>query len=142
MSQIIKDITEISRCGAQYRLDYLAPMGLKACHASYLAEICAQPGISQDQLARRICINKSNVTRQAAVLEEEGFITRSPSAVDKRVTELYPTEKALELLPRISCILKHWEQQITGDLTEEELKQLSRLLAKMKVHASDYMEGR
>ena len=142
MSQIIKDITEISRCGAQYRLDYLAPMGLKACHASYLAEICAQPGISQDQLARRICINKSNVTRQAAVLEEEGFITRSPSAVDKRVTELYPTEKALELLPRISCILKHWEQQITGDLTEEELEQLSRLLAKMKIHASDYMEGR
>lgn len=142
MSQIIKDITEISRCGAQYRLDYLAPMGLKACHASYLTEICAQPGISQDQLAKRICINKSNVTRQAAVLEEEGFITRSPSPADKRVTELYPTRKALELLPRISCILKHWEAEITVDLTEEELEQLSALLAKMKVHATHYMEDR
>lgn len=142
MSQIIKDMTEIARCGAQYRLDYLAPMGLKACHASYLTEICAQPGISQDQLARKICINKSNVTRQAAVLEEEGFITRSPAPGDKRVTELYPTQKALELLPRISCILKDWEAEITGDLTDEELDLLSNLLEKMKSHASRYMEDR
>ena len=142
MSHIIRDITEITRCGAQYRLDYLAPMGLKACHASYLTEICAQPGISQDQLAKRICINKSNVTRQAAVLEEEGFITRSPAPADKRVTELYPTQKALDLLPQISCILKHWEAEITVDLTEEELEQLSMLLAKMKIHAGRYMEDR
>ena len=142
MSQIIKDITEIARCGAQYRLDYLAPMGLKACHASYLTEICAQPGISQDQLARRICINKSNVTRQIAVLEEEGFVTRRVSPIDKRVTELYPTDKALELLPRISCILKHWETEITGDLTPEEMEQLSCLLGKMKNHAARYMEDR
>ena len=43
MSQIIRDITEIARCGAQYRTEALAPMGLKACHASYLTEICAHP---------------------------------------------------------------------------------------------------
>ena len=74
MSQIIRDITEIARCGAQYRSDNLAALGLKGCHASYLTEICANPGLSQDRLARLICINKSNVARQAAILEEEGFL--------------------------------------------------------------------
>ena len=142
MSQIIKDITEITRCGSQYRLDYLAPMGLKACHASYLTEICAQPGISQDKLARLICINKSNVARQVAVLEEDGFITRRPSEADKRVMELYPTQKALDLLPQISDILKCWENCITKDLTEEEKTQLSFLLGKLKARATNYMEGR
>lgn len=142
MSQIIKDMTEITRCGVQYRLDYLTPMGLKACHASYLTEICRTPGISQDGLARLICLNKSNVARQAAVLEEEGFITRTPSASDKRVMELYPTEKALALLPQISDILKCWENCITGDLTDAEKELLSHLLAKMKDKASRYMEGR
>lgn len=142
MSQIIRDITELTRCGAQYRLDQLSPMGLKACHASYLTEICACPGISQDGLARRICINKSNVARQAAVLEEEGFITRTPSPADKRVMELYPTQKALELLPQIQSILTRWEDCITGDLTEEEKDQISVLLAKMKVRAAAYMEDR
>ena len=142
MSQIIRDITELTRCGAQYRLDQLSPMGLKACHASYLTEICACPGISQDGLARKICINKSNVARQAAVLEEEGFITRTPSPADKRVMELYPTQKALDLLPQIQSILTCWENCITGDLTEEEKDQISVLLAKMKVRAAAYMEDR
>ena len=85
MSDIIRDITEIARCGAQYKVDTLSPMGLKGCHASYLSEICANPGISQDKLSQRICINKSNVARQAAILEEDGFIIRQPSASDKRV---------------------------------------------------------
>ena len=142
MSQIIRDITELTRCGAQYRLDQLSPMGLKACHASYLTEICACPGISQDGLARKICINKSNVARQAAVLEEEGFITRTPSPADKRVMELYPTQKALDLLPQIQSILTCWENCITSDLTEEEKDQISILLAKMKVRAAAYMEDR
>lgn len=142
MSQIIKDITEIARCGVQYRTDRLTPMGLKACHASYLMEICANPGISQDKLARLICINKSNVARQAAVLEEEGFISRSPSPADKRVLELYPTEKTLALMPEVSEILKCWENCIASSLTNKEKEQLTCLLGKLKTKATNYMEGR
>ena len=142
MSQIIRDITEIARCGAQYRADQLEPLDLKGCHASYLTEICANPGISQDKLAKRICINKSNVARQAAVLEEKGFLTRVPSATDKRIMELHPTQKTLDLLPQISGILKCWESCITGDLTTEELEQLANILEKMKIRSADYMDGR
>ena len=140
MSQIIRDIIEIARISVQYRGDQLAPMGLKSCHASYLTEICAKPGISQDGLARIICLNKSNVARQAAILEEDGFIIRKPSAADKRVVELYPTEKTLELMPQISQVLKSWETRIADSLTEDERQSLSDLLAKMKDRATDYME--
>ena len=140
MSQIIRDIIEIARISVQYRGDQLAPMGLKSCHASYLTEICAKPGISQDGLARIICLNKSNVARQAAILEEDGFIIRKPSAADKRVVELYPTEKTLELMPQISQVLKSWETRIADSLTEEERQILSDLLAKMKDRATEYME--
>ena len=142
MSQIIRDITEIARCGAQYRSDRLEPLDLKGCHASYLTEICANPGISQDKLAKRICINKSNVARQAAILEEKGFLTRLSSPTDKRIMELHPTQKTLDLLPQISGVLKCWETCITGDLTPAELEQLAALLEKMKGRASDYMDGR
>ena len=142
MSQIIRDITEIARCGVQYRTDQLTPLGLKACHASYLMEICRCPGISQDKLARLICINKSNVARQAAILEEDGFVTRTPSAADKRVMELYPTEKTLALLPQLSQVLTCWEGCITSSLTAEEIDLLSDLLTKMKVKASQYREDR
>ena len=141
MSQIIRDITEIARCGAQYRTEALAPMGLKACHASYLTEICAHPGISQDKLAARICINKSNVARQAAVLEEEGFITRTPSSSDKRILELHPTQKTLDLLPGISPILSQWEACLTDDMSEEEKEMVEHILQRMKEKASRWMEN-
>ena len=141
MTQIIRDMLEISRCGVQYRSDNLAQFGLKSIHASYLTEIAANPGISQDKLARIICINKSNVARQVAVLEEDGFVRRIPSAADKRVMELYPTEKTLEILPQISQMLACWEECITSDLTEEEKELISALLSKMSARASRYMES-
>ena len=142
MSQIVRDITEIARCGVQYRSDKLAPLGLKSCHASYLTEICENPGISQDKLARRICINKSNVARQVAALEEDGFVLRKPSEADKRVMELYPTEKTLELMPQISQVLMCWEDFIAEDITEEEKDLITALLMKMKARAGLYMEDR
>ena len=141
MTQIIRDMLEISRCGVQYRSDNLAQFGLKSIHASYLTEICANPGISQDRLARIICINKSNVARQVATLEEEGFIIRKPSIADKRVMELYPTEKTLELLPQISQVQTQWEACLTQDLTEEEHALFSKILSRIKDRASDYMEA-
>ena len=141
MSQIIRDITEIVRCTTQFRSEMLAPLGLKSCHASYLAEICATPGISQDQLASRICINKSNVARQAAILEEDGFIIRTPSATDKRIMQLFPTQKTLDLLPQISRILIGLECCLTADLTEEEKTLLEDLLSRMLKKASDWMDN-
>ena len=142
MTQIIRDMLEISRCGVQYRSDNLAQFGLKSIHASYLTEIASNPGISQDRLAKIICINKSNVARQVAVLEEDGFVRRVPSAADKRVMELYPTEKTLEILPRINEILMCWENCITHDLSEEEKELLTALLGKMSSRAARYMEDR
>ena len=75
-------------------------------------------------------------------LEENGFITRQPSAADKRVLELSPTEKALNLLPELRDTLRTWRLRVTADLTEEEQAQLSALLAKMKIRAAEYMEER
>ena len=141
MAQIIRDITEITRCSTQYRSQKLAPMGLKSCHASYLVEICAHPGISQDQLARRICINKSNVARQAAALEEDGFLSRVPCQDDKRVLRLYPTEKTEAILPRLLQIQCCWENCITKDLTEEEKTILETLLLRVKARASAWMDS-
>ena len=140
MLDIIRDITEIARVGTQYKIDNFAVYGLKACHASYLMEISGCPGISQDKLAQRICINKSNVARQAAALEEDGYIRRVPSQTDKRVMELYPTEKALAVLPEIMQILKNWENMLMEDLTPEEVELAGKVLLRMKDKAAQWME--
>lgn len=140
MSELTHNITDIARCAAQYRTEELASLGLKACHGSYLAQICGCPGITQDQLARRIFINKSNVARQLAVLEEDGFVERRPCPEDKRAMRVYPTQKALDAMPAIHKILLHWEELLTQDLSEEEKLLLAKMLCKMKKQAAQWMD--
>lgn len=141
MPVLMYHLTHIARCAAQYRTEELAPLGLKACHASYLAAICRCPGITQDQLARRIFINKSNVARQLAVLEEDGFVERKPSPEDKRATLVYPTRKALDILPRIGQIFRDWEDLVAQDLTEEERALAVKMMAKMEQRAGQWMDN-
>ena len=140
MPNIIRNITEIARLGAQYRGDAFAPMGLKAFHGSYLLNISANPGISQEQLAKNICINKSNVTRQVAVLEEGGFIRRQTCEQDKRVVRLYPTEKTMELLPQIRQVLTDWRSRLLEDISQEEQELLEHLLQKIKARAEEAVD--
>ena len=141
MPALMYHITHIARCATQYRAEQMAPLGLKACHASYLSSICHCPGITQDQLARRIHINKSNVARQLAVLEEDGFVERKPSPEDKRATLVYPTQKALDVMPEISRIFREWESMVARDLTEEERALAVKMLAKVETRAAEWMEN-
>ena len=140
MPYIIKTMNEIVRCGMQYRNEQLAPFGLKSSHASYLLEICRSPGISQDILAKRICFNKSNIARQIAVLEEDGFVQRKPSQDDKRIMELYPTEKTLELMPQIRQVLRDWRCYLMEGMTEEEIRVLDKALETMRQRAGAWVE--
>ena len=141
MPALMYHLTKVSRVAAQYRTEQLAPLGLKACHASYLATVCRFPGITQDQLSKRIFINKSNVARQLVVLEEDGFVERKPSPEDKRATLVYPTQKALDILPEIGRIFREWEALVAQDLTEEERALAVKMLAKMESRAGEWMEN-
>lgn len=142
MPDLMHHITDIARCAALYRQEELAALGLKSCHASYLDVIFSCPGITQDQLARRIFINKSNVARQLAILEEDGFVERRPSPEDKRAIQVFPTEKAREAMPEIVRIFRVWESFVAQDLTEEERKILVAMLEKMKARSADWMDKR
>ena len=81
------------------------------------------------------------MARQAAILEEEGFIIRTPSTTDKRIMQLFPTQKTLDLLPRISRILTGAEAFLTADLTPEEKELLADMVARIKDKASNWLEN-
>lgn len=142
MPDLMNHVTDVARCAALFRQEELAALGLKACHASYLDAICSSPGITQDQLARRIFINKSNVARQLVVLEEDGFVERRPSPEDKRAIQVFPTEKARACMPEIIRIFRFWESFVAQDLSAQERRALVSMLEKLKARSADWMEKR
>ena len=80
------------------------------------------------------------MARQVAILEEDGFLTRTPSPSDKRTMELYPTEKTLSLLPHLQPLLHDWEACLTADLSEAEKSVLEKLLGNMKEKATAWVD--
>jgi len=137
---ISKDLSEIVRQGRRYRTDALAPYGLTYYHGVFLPAIAENPGLSQDQLAQILCLNKSNVARRVASLEEEGLVERTPNTRDKRITQLTLTDKAMQLLPMIRTALREWDDYLTQGITEEERALLERLLAGIKERAVSWKE--
>ena len=130
----------VSRCAALYQADRLQGTDLKPPHCPYILTLCRCPGISQDQLAKKIFVNKSQVTRQLTYLEQQGYVTRAPGE-DKRVLLVYPTQKAEEILPVVRGILKDWNEWLLGGFSEEEQQQFSGLLERAKNRAASYVRG-
>lgn len=91
-------------------------------------------------MAKHICVDKSNVARQLAYLEKEGFVERRQSPSDGRVILVYPTQKAFDVLPEVKRVTAFWNEYITQDLTKEEKESLSGVLEKIVCRARSYFE--
>ena len=130
-----RNILLINRYFREKRQSYLEPYGLKGYHARFLIEISGAPGISQDGLSQKLGVDKSNVTRQAAFLEEGGYLTRESDPADKRVLRLYPTEKALALIEPLKIETQQWEHTLLDTLSPGEQEILRQLLDRLREEA-------
>ncbi len=126
MDSLMKFISRIHRCSARFRNDKIE--GLNGRQHTYIFHVCKSPGISQEQLARQICVNKSNITRQLGLLEEEGFVQRLSDPEDRRVLRVYPTGKAEAVLPRVCELMEDWNRLLLEELSREEQVCLLSLL--------------
>jgi len=141
MHPFMHQISVTHRCAMRYREQELADTGLGGGQTSYLITLYHHPGISQEELAKHLNVNKSSVTRQLSALEEKGYIIRKPNPDDRRSMLVYPTEKALALQERMRQVLQGWREYLTADFTEEEKENLSRLMLRIADRAEDYMKG-
>lgn len=137
----MRQISITYRCAMRFREDQLADTGLAGCHTPYLTTLYREPGISQEEMARQLSVNKSSVARQLALLEKNGYVRREASATDKRILLVFPTDKALEVKDRLYHCYYDWSSYLTQDFTDEEQQMLSRFMARIAQRAEDYVKG-
>lgn len=128
MRRIMKYINRINRSTGIVYNQRLREFGINHCQHPYIIQICRHPGISQEELARAICVNKSNVARQLAVLEADGLLTRTPDPEDRRVMQVFPTEKMEALLPCVREVMGDWNSCLLADFSEEDREKLIAML--------------
>ena len=137
MPRFMKTLNNISRSQAVFRNGRLQCEDLYPAHHSFILLICRKPGSSQEELSRELCLNKSTVTRALVHLEKNGYVRREQSAEDKRQFAVYPTQKMLDVLPRVREITRVWNEEISEGISEEELNVFLSVLARMETRARE-----
>ncbi len=140
MAQFMKNTGQIWRCGNLYRTSRYESLGLGSYQDSYILNVCAHPGITQEGLSKLIYIHKSNVARQLGSLEEKGFIRRETDPSDKRNMLVYPTEKAYAVLDEIKRVNAEWDRIMLEGFSEEEREEVERLAALLAERAKKIIE--
>ncbi|MBR3869132.1 MAG: MarR family transcriptional regulator [Clostridia bacterium] len=135
MPKIMKKLNSISRCQATYRNAKFIADGICANHHAFILIISKNPGYSQEDITREICLNKSTVARTLNHLESYGYITRTANPEDKRQFLVYPTEKMLDILPGVKAVSDEWNNYITKGLSETELEIFHSVLNRMEEKA-------
>ena len=117
----------------------LKEFGLSHGQASTLKIIYEENNIKQEDLNKRLQIDKSAVTRILKTLEDKGFIKKT-SKEDKRNHVLSLTSKGKELYPKIKDVIKETTEMMIKDIDQNELILLEELLLKMKMNLEDTYE--
>jgi len=140
MSRFMKMLNNICRSQAIYRHSRVSAEDLQSSHYAFILAICREPGRSQEDLARELCVNKSTVARNINYLEEKGYVTRNPLPQDKRQFSVFPTEKALCVLPEIKAASAQWMQLLSQGISQTELDTFDSVLMRMQEKAREIIE--
>ena len=75
----------------------IADLDIKTPHLDILINLYRFEGISQQELARKLLVGRSNMSMLLPQLEKRGLIERKPDVKDKRVLRLFLTEEGRSL---------------------------------------------
>lgn len=82
----------------------LAPLDIKTPHLDILINLYRHEGISQQELARKLLVGRSNMSMLLPQMEKRGLISRRDDPKDKRVLRLFLTENGRDVTERAMTI--------------------------------------
>ena len=106
----------------------MAQFGMPTGSMSVMALIAANPGCSQNDLARETGLNKSAVVGLLDALEQRGLAHREPAPDDRRRNVLRLREEGVKLMDDMQAVANGQENPIREELTARELATLISLL--------------
>lgn len=78
----------------------LTPLGMKTAHLDMMMNIHRHPGLSQQELANKLLVGRSNITMLLPQMEKRGLVRRETDKRDKRVLRLFLTDEGEDVLAK------------------------------------------
>lgn len=97
-------------------------------------------GFAQDEIARKLNLDKSGITRTMKSLLDKGFIERKKDRDDLRCNRIYLTEKGKQSWEPIQNAIQTWNEITEKGLSKEEIELFLRVLSKMECNMVEYLK--
>ncbi len=139
---VMKEVEALGRSGDSLNcLIAQTTRGHRALLAGLLAEVDLYPGQEralavlwehgpqpQNVLARLIGIDMSTMTKTLQRLERSGFVSRTPSPANRRISIVSTTPKGDAIRAEVNRVLTELYRRMTRGLTPEQTEELLSLL--------------
>jgi DNA-binding MarR family transcriptional regulator len=125
-------ITDVSRLMRTVFERRVRATGLTRAQWLVIARLRRHPGLSQSEIADLLEIEKASAGRLIDRMQAKGWLQRRDDASDRRVNRLHLTPEAERLHAAIWPVAEATVDVALGDLSAEERRQLTGLMARVK----------
>lgn len=117
----------------------LAEYNITATQYIVLEVLADQDGISLSRMGNRLYFDNPTITGIIDRMERDGLVERRRIADDRRVINIFLTQKGRDILRRIGEVAREVNDEATSDLSEKEkadfIHILNSIWKKMNEHA-------
>jgi len=114
----------------------LRPLGLSQAKWLVLLHLSlAKRALTQKELSERLSIEGPSLVRLLDRMEQEGWVMRKSSNLDRRAKTIHQTAKAVEMTREIKRIAKAVRHELLQGINEEALNQAATILRQIKQRA-------
>ncbi|WP_371673511.1 MarR family transcriptional regulator [Streptomyces sp. NBC_00289] len=125
-------ITYLSTRARQHdRLMALAGVPLDRAAVALLRQIADSEPLRPGELANRLGVEASHVTRTVQQLQKSGYVTRVPDPEDRRAQRVQLTDSGQQAVDRVRDAGSRGMMLALADWSPEELRQLATLFHRM-----------
>jgi MarR family transcriptional regulator, organic hydroperoxide resistance regulator len=102
-----------------------ASLGMTTSYAFLIMSINNKPGIQPGEISNEMKLTPSTVTRLIEKMEYKGLLERKSNG---KFTEVYMTQKGLEIIPQIKTCWMNLYKRYTDVLGEDKSSQLTSMI--------------
>lgn len=126
------------RCAQKFYDKQLEHYQIGAGQILFLIMIYENEGITMQNLACKGAFDKGTITKGIQKLEELGYVKSVPGKDDKRVRQLYTSDKTKNIISELYLIRRQWWERLTKNLSQEEIDLFEEVQAKITQNAMQY----
>lgn len=132
------DSSILYRCNQKHFDKQLSAYDLGYTQLILLTQIYENEGISMNELAILGVFDKGTITKSIQRLEELQYVRIENSEVDKRAKQLYTSEKAQEIMPKLYDMRSKWLSYLSSGIPADELETYNKVQNRIIEKAREY----